>query len=76
MASTLLSQPRAGITITPDESIQFFGYPDETDTDLCDACMMVKPASEVSQTDGRGNTMCDECAEDLVEEDEAAGGAE
>ena len=35
---------------------------------------MVKPASEVSQTDDRGNTMCDECAEDFVDEED--GGAE
>ena len=70
MANALLPTPRAGITATESEGIVFFGCGADEETDLCDTCTMVKPSSQISMTDERGNTVCDECAEGLDPEED------
>ena len=72
MATLLLSETRTVLTVLQIPSYSIFSEDDEPEaTDLCDTCMCVKPASQVSHTDALGSTVCDECAEDANDQEVA-----
>ena len=39
---------------------------DDGDTDVCDKCMMVKPACQIGRTDESGETICSDCEEEFT----------